>query len=83
MIMVLVTMVVMLRHCNGLNMMYYMMNGCPMADFIVKNTVNAALRADPTLAAGLIRMHFHDCFIQVIYLSTPSCLGDQVNSTCV
>ncbi|GKA36178.1 peroxidase 47 [Tanacetum coccineum] len=63
MMMVLVTMVVMLRHCNGLNMNYYMMS-CPMAEFIIKNSVNAALRADPTLAAGLIRMHFHDCFIQ-------------------
>ncbi|KAK9065124.1 hypothetical protein SSX86_016507 [Deinandra increscens subsp. villosa] len=55
--------VVMLRYCKGLSMNYYMMS-CPMADFIVKNTVNSALRSDPTLAAGLIRMHFHDCFIE-------------------
>lgn len=60
---VVLTMVVMLRHCDGLNMNYYIMS-CPMAEFVVKNTVNSALRADPTLAAGLIRMHFHDCFIQ-------------------
>ena len=69
--MVFVTIVVMLRHCNGLSKNYYM-KSCPMADFIVKNSVNAALRADPTLAAALIRMHFHDCFIQVFHLSTPS-----------
>ncbi|CAI0405285.1 unnamed protein product [Linum tenue] len=44
-------------------MQYYVMN-CPLADQIVKGTVNAALQADPTLAASLVRMHFHDCFIQ-------------------
>ncbi|XP_024021412.1 peroxidase 47 [Morus notabilis] len=48
---------------GGLSMNYYTLS-CPMAEFIVKNTVNAALQADPTLAAGLIRMHFHDCFIE-------------------
>ncbi|KAK4400772.1 Peroxidase 47 [Sesamum angolense] len=49
---------------NGLSMNYYMMN-CPFADqFIVKNTVNRALQSDPTLAAALVRMHFHDCFVQ-------------------
>lgn len=48
---------------NGLSMNYYMMR-CPFAEMIVKNTVNRALQSDPTLAAGLIRMHFHDCFIQ-------------------
>ncbi|XP_076956689.1 peroxidase 47-like [Bidens hawaiensis] len=58
-----VMLMIMLRHCNGLSMQYYIMN-CPMAEFIVRNSVNSALRADPTLAAGLIRMHFHDCFIQ-------------------
>ncbi|CAI9285208.1 unnamed protein product [Lactuca saligna] len=58
-----VIIVVMFRHCNGLNMNYYIMT-CPMVEFIIKNSVNSALRADPTLAAGLIRMHFHDCFIE-------------------
>ncbi|KAM0054234.1 putative peroxidase [Helianthus debilis subsp. tardiflorus] len=60
---VVVMLVIMLRHCNGLSMNYYMLS-CPMAEFIVRNSVNSALRADPTLAAGLLRMHFHDCFIE-------------------
>lgn len=47
----------------GLSMSYYI-RSCPLADLIVKNTVNRALLSDPTLAAGLIRMHFHDCFLQ-------------------
>ena len=51
----------------GLSMSYYMMS-CPAAEQIVTNTVNNALRADPTLAAGLIRMLFHDCFIEVMFL---------------
>ncbi|XP_051140313.1 peroxidase 47 [Andrographis paniculata] len=49
---------------NGLSMNYYYAAGCPMAEFVVKNTVNAALQSDPTLAGALLRMHFHDCFIQ-------------------
>ncbi|KAF9602439.1 hypothetical protein IFM89_027568 [Coptis chinensis] len=48
---------------RGLSMGYYGMR-CPFAENIVKNTVNDALQADPTLAAGLLRMHFHDCFIE-------------------
>ncbi|KAL6518440.1 Peroxidase 47 [Orobanche gracilis] len=48
---------------NGLNMNYYIMT-CPFTDSIIKTTVNKALQSDPTLAAGLVRMHFHDCFIE-------------------
>ncbi|XP_019195232.1 PREDICTED: peroxidase 47-like [Ipomoea nil] len=48
---------------DGLSMNYYMMS-CPFADGIVKDIVNRHLQFDPSLAAALVRMHFHDCFIQ-------------------
>lgn len=51
---------------EGLRMDYYVMmgRGCPLADLIVRNIVNSHLHEDPTLAAPLLRLHFHDCFIQ-------------------
>ncbi|GMI67785.1 Peroxidase 47 [Hibiscus trionum] len=48
---------------DGLRMDYYLMS-CPFAEQIVKNTVNNALQNDPALAAALVRMHFHDCFVE-------------------
>ncbi|KAI9092539.1 hypothetical protein K1719_027667 [Acacia pycnantha] len=47
----------------GLSMEYYLAS-CLFVEPIVKDTVNSALEKDPTLAAALLRMHFHDCFIQ-------------------
>lgn len=44
----------------------YYSTTCPFAEFTVRNTVNQALRTDPTLAGGLLRLHFHDCFVQVL-----------------
>ncbi|GFQ04306.1 peroxidase 47 [Phtheirospermum japonicum] len=60
---VIVLVNMMMSVANGLSMTYYVLT-CPFAEAIVRNTVNRALQADPTLAAGLVRMHFHDCFVE-------------------
>ncbi|KAJ8529874.1 hypothetical protein K7X08_036709 [Anisodus acutangulus] len=36
---------------------------CPRAETIVQSTVRSHFQSDPTVAPGLLRMHFHDCFV--------------------
>ncbi|PNT70978.1 hypothetical protein BRADI_2g20820v3 [Brachypodium distachyon] len=37
---------------------------CPAAEDVVFAEMHAILREDPTLAPSLLRMHYHDCFVQ-------------------
>lgn len=58
---------------------------CPQANEIVMSVLEKAIAEDPRIAASLLRLHFHDCFVQVLafclvllfidlYLRTASCV---------
>ena len=40
-------------------------NLCNLAETIVKEEVRKGISRDEGVAAGLVRLHFHDCFVRV------------------
>ncbi|PIN10144.1 Peroxidase [Handroanthus impetiginosus] len=44
--------------------MKYYHKSCPLAETIVKNTIWSKVEANPSLAAKLLRLHYHDCFVR-------------------
>ncbi|RLN36115.1 peroxidase 1-like [Panicum miliaceum] len=55
----------------------YYSKTCPAAEDIVRNETAAAVGESPDLAAALLRLHYHDCFVQgcdasVLLDSTPT-----------
>ncbi len=49
---------------GGLQVGYYD-TSCPIAEDIVKFVVREFHSTDPFFAAGILRMHFHDCWVRV------------------
>jgi peroxidase len=39
---------------------------CPNALSTIRNAIRSAVSKERRMAASLIRLHFHDCFVQVI-----------------
>lgn len=48
---------------QGLQLGFYART-CPQAESIVRSTVAKHIQSDSTVAPGLLRMIFHDCFVQ-------------------
>ncbi|KAI4374960.1 hypothetical protein MLD38_012891 [Melastoma candidum] len=42
----------------------YYMHTCPQANDIVLSVLERAFVTEPRIAASLLRLHFHDCFVQ-------------------
>lgn len=48
----------------GLSPQFYQFS-CPQANDIVMSVLEKAISKDMRMAASLLRLHFHDCFVQV------------------
>jgi peroxidase len=50
--------------CQGLQVGFYKYT-CPTVEAIVRDEVKKFVYKDSGIGAGLVRMLFHDCFVQV------------------
>lgn len=51
---------------EGLLQLDFYKETCPLAEEIIGRMVEIAVLKDPRMAASLLRLHFHDCFVLVI-----------------
>lgn len=49
---------------KGLSWSFYK-KSCPKAESIIRKQLRKVFKDDIGQAAGLLRLHFHDCFVQV------------------
>ncbi|GKV35964.1 hypothetical protein SLEP1_g44154 [Rubroshorea leprosula] len=57
-------------------------NTCPNALSTIRTTIRSAIAAERRMAASLIRLHFHDCFVQgcdasILLDDAPSIIGEK------
>ncbi|EYU45487.1 hypothetical protein ABFS82_14G003100 [Erythranthe guttata] len=60
----------------------FYLNTCPEAEPIIFSWVEKAVSDDPRMAASLLRLHFHDCFVNgcdasVLLDDTPDFVGEK------
>lgn len=51
--------------CDGPLVLDYYKETCPNLEEMVQRIVEIAVLKDPRMAASLLRLHFHDCFVMV------------------
>lgn len=62
---ILVAVLVLLQESNAQLSSTFYSTTCPNVSSIVTGVVQQALQSDPRIGASLVRLHFHDCFVDV------------------
>lgn len=60
----------------------YYASSCPSVLGIVRKEMECAVLSDPRNAAFILRLHFHDCFVQVIFFLVHYCYWKLVVLVC-